>query len=103
MYEFKTTPYDHQRIAFNFSWERPYFGLFMEMGTGKSKVAIDTMGALYEQGDINTALIIAPKGVFDNWVKKRNTNTLTRPNTDQAGQMAAQLYSEVSGPNTGNS
>ena len=70
MYEFKTTPYDHQRIAFNFSWERPYFGLFMEMGTGKSKVAIDTMGALYEQGDINTALIIAPKGVFDNWVKK---------------------------------
>jgi len=70
MYEFKTTPYDHQRTTFNESWERPYFGLFMEMGTGKSKVAIDTMGALYEQGEIDTALIIAPKGVFDNWVKK---------------------------------
>ena len=70
MYEFKTTPYDHQRTTFNESWERPYFGLFMEMGTGKSKVAIDTMGALYESGEIDTALIIAPKGVFDNWVKK---------------------------------
>lgn len=70
MYEFKTTPYDHQRTAFDESWRRPYFGLFMEMGTGKSKVAIDTMGALYQAGDIDTALIIAPKGVFDNWVKK---------------------------------
>ena len=70
MYIFKTTPYDHQRTAFADSWQRPYFGLFMEMGTGKSKVAIDTMGALYQSGDIDTALIIAPKGVFDNWVKK---------------------------------
>jgi SNF2 family DNA or RNA helicase len=70
MYEFKTTPYDHQRDAFEDSWNRPYFGLFMEMGCGKSKVAIDTMGALFEAGEIDTALIIAPKGVFDNWVQK---------------------------------
>ena len=41
----------------------------MEMGTGKSKVAIDTMGMLYEAGKIRAALIIAPKGVYDNWVK----------------------------------
>ena len=40
-----------------------------EMGTGKSKVAIDTMGALYEAGKIQAALIVAPKGVYDNWVK----------------------------------
>jgi len=70
MYIFKTTPYDHQRTAFADSWQLPYFGLFMEMGTGKSKVAIDTMGALYQADEIDTALIIAPKGVFDNWVKK---------------------------------
>ena len=70
MYSFATQPYDHQRTVFNNSWQRPYFGLFMEMGTGKSKVAIDTMGALYEAREINTGLVIAPKGVFDNWVKK---------------------------------
>ena len=70
MYTFSTEPYAHQRTVFNASWHRPYFGLFMEMGTGKSKVAIDTMGALFESRDINTALIIAPKGVFDNWYKK---------------------------------
>ena len=64
MYIFKTTPYDHQRTAFADSWQLPYFGLFMEMGTGKSKVAIDTMGALYQAHEIDTALIIAPKGVI---------------------------------------
>jgi len=41
----------------------------MEMGTGKTKVAIDTMAVLYEAGKINAALIVAPKGVYDNWVK----------------------------------
>tara|TARA_Y100000356_G_scaffold133517_1_gene140749 strand:- start:169 stop:1527 length:1359 start_codon:yes stop_codon:yes gene_type:complete len=41
----------------------------MEMGTGKSKVAIDTMGALYTERKINAALIISPKGVYDNWVQ----------------------------------
>ena len=41
----------------------------MEMGTGKSKVAIDTMGALYMEGKIAGAIIIAPKGVYDNWVE----------------------------------
>lgn len=70
MYNFKTKPYKHQEDTFNQSWHSPYWALFMEMGTGKSKVAIDTMGALYQDGKIDTALILAPKGVFDNWVQK---------------------------------
>jgi len=70
-YEFKTKPFDHQRRAFDESWAAGYYALMMEMGTGKTKVAIDTMGALYEAGKINAALIVAPKGVYDNWVKVR--------------------------------
>ena len=35
--------------------------------TGKSKVAIDNMGVLFEKGAIKAALIVAPKGVYDNW------------------------------------
>jgi len=69
-YEFKTNPYDHQLTALKDSWSAEYYALFMEMGTGKSKVAIDTMGMLYEKGHIDAALIIAPKGVYDNWVQK---------------------------------
>jgi SNF2 family DNA or RNA helicase len=70
MYQFKTKPYQHQEKVFRESWATKYYGLFMEMGTGKTKVAIDTMGALFEEGKINAAVILAPKGVFGNWVHK---------------------------------
>jgi len=66
---FKTQPYDHQMKALKDSWAATYYALFMEMGTGKTKVAIDTIGILYEQGKIDTVLVIAPKGVYDNWVR----------------------------------
>ena len=69
MYQFKTKPYAHQMTALQESCEAEYYALFMDMGTGKSKVAIDTIGYLYSQQKINAALIIAPKGVYDNWVK----------------------------------
>ena len=68
-YKFKTKPFKHQSKALRDSWDAKYYALFMEMGTGKSKVAIDTMGALYTEGKINAALIISPKGVYDNWVQ----------------------------------
>jgi len=68
-YKFKTKPFKHQSKALRDSWDAKYYALFMEMGTGKSKVAIDTMGALYTEGKIKAALIISPKGVYDNWVQ----------------------------------
>ena len=68
-YKFKTKPFAHQRKALEDSWAADYYALFMEMGTGKSKVAIDTIGALYKAREITAALILAPKGVYDNWVK----------------------------------
>lgn len=69
-YEFKLEPYAHQKEIFETTWQKQWYAFFLEMGTGKSKIAIDTMGSLFENGDIDTALIIAPKGVYDNWVKK---------------------------------
>ncbi|MGB1650662.1 MAG: DEAD/DEAH box helicase [Acidimicrobiales bacterium] len=68
-YNFKTKPFKHQENALKDSWDAEYYALFMEMGTGKSKVAIDNIGVLYSQGELNAALVIAPKGVYDNWVK----------------------------------
>ena len=68
-YRYETTPYDHQRVALEDSWAAEYYALFMEMGTGKTKVAIDTMAVLWEAGRLKAALVIAPKGVYDNWVK----------------------------------
>lgn len=67
MYEFKTQPFEHQKKALEDSWSASYAALFMEMGTGKSKVVIDTISMLFEQSSIRAALIVAPKGVFGNW------------------------------------
>jgi SNF2 family DNA or RNA helicase len=49
------------------SWDKEVFAYFMEMGTGKSKVLIDNIAMLYNNGRINGALIVAPKGVYKNW------------------------------------
>jgi len=66
-YKFKTKPYKHQLKALEMSWDKPYFAYFMEMGTGKSKVLIDNISMLYDNGKINGVLIVAPKGVVKNW------------------------------------
>ena len=66
-YKFKTKPYEHQLKALELSWEKSYFAYFMEMGTGKSKVLLDNIAMLYDQGKINGALIVAPKGVIGTW------------------------------------
>ena len=68
-YDFKTKPYEHQAVALKTSCFSEYYALYMEMGTGKSKVIVDTMASLFEAGHIDTVLILAPKGVYDNWVR----------------------------------
>jgi SNF2 family DNA or RNA helicase len=69
-YKYKLKPFDHQTESLTCGWDRTEFGYFMEMGTGKSKVLIDNMGMLFLAGKINFALVIAPKGVYRNWVAK---------------------------------
>ena len=67
-YKFFTKPYDHQREAFNTSAEEQNFALLLDMGTGKTKVTLDTVGALFEKGAIEFVLVVAPKGVIPNWI-----------------------------------
>ena len=69
-YKFKHKPYEHQLEALEKSWNKEYYALFMDMGTGKSKVLIDNISMLYDKGEIDSALIIAPKGVYRNWERK---------------------------------
>jgi len=66
-YKFKTKPYDHQKLALEKSWAEKTYALFMEMGTGKSKVLVDNIAILYDTAAIRGALIVAPKGVYKNW------------------------------------
>jgi len=50
------------------SYDKKNFAYFMEMGCGKSKVLIDNIYWLCQNRLIDTAIIVAPKGVYMNWV-----------------------------------
>jgi len=67
-YRFKNEPYAHQAAYLYRFWQEPVAALFADMGTGKSFMLINNMCMLYDNGFINGALIIAPKGVYRNWV-----------------------------------
>jgi len=77
-YKFKTKPYAHQLVALEKSWNKKEYGYFMEMGTGKSKVLVDNMSMLYDKGKIDGALIVAPKGVYTNWLSQEIPTHLVR-------------------------
>ena len=70
-YHFKTTPYRHQGFEGALShWNEEAWGFLLEMGTGKSKIFIDNGCILFELKEIDVILIMAPKGVYQNWVNK---------------------------------
>ena len=54
-YKFKTEPYAPQLHALGASHNKENYALFMEMGTGKSKVLVDNIAMLYDKGKINAA------------------------------------------------
>jgi hypothetical protein len=69
-YLYKTTPFEHQARAFLRSRDELYFALLMEMGTGKTKVVIDTAAWLFAKREIRMLIVVAPKGVHRNWITK---------------------------------
>jgi SNF2 family DNA or RNA helicase len=66
-YPFKMKPRRHQLDCWNISRAKKAFALLMDMGTGKTKVLIDTAAWLYDQGEIDSLIVFAPKGVYRNW------------------------------------
>lgn len=78
-YKFKTKPYDHQYKTLERSYDKDNYALFLEMGLGKSKILIDNIALLYKQKKISGVVIVAPKGVLDNW----NINELDRHLPDE--------------------
>ena len=67
-YPFKNKPVAHQAAYLERFWNRKVAALFADMGTGKSFMLINNIALLYDKGKINAALIVAPKGVYRNWV-----------------------------------
>ena len=69
-FEFATKPYAHQKQVVADTALSPYWAYFLEMGCGKSKILLDKVSLLASINKIRAAVIIAPKGVYSNWVNK---------------------------------
>lgn len=68
-YRFKNKPFLHQAAYLQRFWDHQVAALFADTGTGKSFMLINNIAMLYDQGRINAALIVAPKGVYRNWLR----------------------------------
>lgn len=70
-YKFKTKPYSYQLKALNKIRKLEGIGgLFMEMGTGKTKIAIDWAGIGYYNYDVKRVLVICPLSVIGVWQRQ---------------------------------
>lgn len=77
--QFKTTPFKHQLEEWEASRSMPTRALFWEMGTGKTKLVIDTAAWLREAGEIDGMLVLAPNGVHDAWILDELPTHMTLP------------------------
>lgn len=67
-FEFKSTPYSHQLERFLAHGLKAAWGVLWDQGTGKTKTLLDTAAQMFERGEINAILIVAPNGVHRNWI-----------------------------------
>lgn len=78
-YNFKTKPFDHQRRALDFAYGLDRHAFFMEMGTGKTKTAIDLITAHMLEGRFNTWIVFCPNSVRHNWAREIKTHCPITP------------------------
>lgn len=65
---YKTKPFPDQHNAINKTFRNDAIALFMRMGTGKSKVIVDTATALFYMHHIQAALLMCPLAVKAVWM-----------------------------------
>jgi SNF2 family DNA or RNA helicase len=68
-FPYQLAPYDHQRKALIETSNRKFAALFMDPGTGKTKVILDNAAFLFRQKRIRALLVVAPSGVHVNWTR----------------------------------
>lgn len=70
----KTEPYAHQKEVNKKVDPLAYAALFMQQGTGKTKVTIDRASSAFQQRKIDGTLILCPKSLTETWVEELATH-----------------------------
>lgn len=66
-FQYHTKPYEHQSCEFERSKTLVAYAGFWEMGTGKTKLIIDTIAYLWWIKEIDGVIIVGDKGNYRNW------------------------------------
>lgn len=62
---------DYQKKALALSSERNAYGYFLEMGLGKTAIAIANIGFLVKKKKLTGVLVLSPKGVHRQWIEEQ--------------------------------
>lgn len=85
----KTKPMSQQSRGLEVMARKRAFALLMDQGTGKTWTLLADAERLYCQGDIDALVVLAPKGVHVNWVKREIPVHLEVPCVAHAYRSAA--------------
>lgn len=66
-FEHIATPYKHQKDIFEKTRGWEFYGLWWEMGVGKTKPLLDTIAWQFLNKELDGALIVSDKGAYLNW------------------------------------
>jgi hypothetical protein len=69
MYSFKTKPYDHQQVAFKNLGKPRTMRFSWKWAQAKQKLLWTRWVRFLRKAKLLMRLVVAPKGVFDNWVQ----------------------------------
>ena len=63
--------FPHQLEYVTQHYNKEYHGLWWAMGAGKTRAILDGAARLYAEGEIDTLVVIALKGVHTNWIRRQ--------------------------------
>lgn len=72
--EYKTKPFAHQITALSRWRGKRRFGLFCEMGTGKTWIAINHAAEEFFAGNLNRVLVLGPRSLLGVWEREIETH-----------------------------
>jgi SNF2 family DNA or RNA helicase len=70
-YKWGVQPFPHQEEAYALSLQRGGYAYLLEMGLGKTAIALANAGELHKQGKMTGVLVLAPKGVHRQWLNEQ--------------------------------
>lgn len=70
-FAFHTPPFQHQRDAFDASFNKRSYAYIMDPGLGKTKLTLDIARFLFLRNVISGLLVLAPNDVHEQWIKEQ--------------------------------